>query len=69
LRIAQASRGVKPGRPAHHRDHGCALAIGHVHDLPEMLGIQGLLGLSFLRQFNYEIRSAEGRIVAPRIAT
>jgi predicted aspartyl protease len=39
----------------------------HVHDLPETLGIQGLLGLSFLRQFNYEIRSAEGRILASRI--
>lgn len=41
----------------------------HVHDLPETLGIQGLLGLSFLRQFNYEIRSAEGRILATPIAT
>jgi len=39
----------------------------HVHDLPEALGIQGLLGLSFLRQFNYEIRSAEGRILTARI--
>lgn len=39
----------------------------HVHDLPETLGIQGLLGLSFLRQLNYEIRSAEGRIRAARI--
>jgi hypothetical protein len=39
----------------------------HVHDLPETLGIQGLIGLSFLRRFNYEIRSAEGRILATRI--
>ena len=39
----------------------------HVHDLPDTLGIQGLLGLSFLRRFNYEIRSAEGRILAVRI--
>jgi hypothetical protein len=39
----------------------------HVHDLPEGIGIDGLLGLSFLRQFNYEIRSAEGRILASRI--
>ena len=39
----------------------------HVHDLPETLGIQGLLGLSFLKQLNYEIRSAEGRILASRI--
>lgn len=40
----------------------------HVHDLPETLGIQGLLGLSFLQQFNYEIRSAEGRVLTTRIA-
>ena len=40
----------------------------HVHDLPETLGIQGLLGLTFLKQFNYEIRSAEGRILVDRIA-
>ena len=39
----------------------------HVHDLPETLGIQGLLGLSFLKQLNYEIRSAEGRVLATRI--
>lgn len=39
----------------------------HLHDLPDTLGIQGLLGLSFLRQFNYEIRSAEGRILAARL--
>lgn len=41
----------------------------HVHDLPDTLGIQGLLGLSFLRQFDYEIRSAEGRILVSRSAT
>jgi predicted aspartyl protease len=40
----------------------------HVHDLPTGLGLDGLLGLSFLRQFNYEIRSAEGRIIVERIA-
>jgi predicted aspartyl protease len=38
----------------------------HVHDLPETLGIQGLLGLSFLKQFNYEIRSGEGGILVER---
>ncbi len=45
-------------------------ALGHelpdfrvdAHDLPEGYGIDGLLGLSYLRQFNYEIRSGE----APR---
>ncbi|MSP62990.1 MAG: hypothetical protein EXR72_22170 [Myxococcales bacterium] len=34
----------------------------HVHDLPEEFGLKGLLGLNFLRRFNYEIRSQEGRI-------
>jgi hypothetical protein len=29
--MAQASRGVNPGRLSQHRDHGCALAIGHLH--------------------------------------
>lgn len=38
----------------------------HVHDLPEGVGIHGLLGLSFLRNFNYEIRSIEGRILIDR---
>jgi predicted aspartyl protease len=49
-------------------------ALGHeltdfrvdVHDLPEGYGIEGLLGLSFLRQFNYEVRSVEGRIRVER---
>jgi predicted aspartyl protease len=35
----------------------------HVHDLPAGFGIDGLLGLSFLKRFNYEIRSIEGRIL------
>lgn len=46
-------------------------ALGHarsdfhvnVHDLPEDCGIDGLLGLNFLRHLNYEIRSKEGRIL------
>ena len=41
----------------------------HVQDLPEGWGIEGLVGLTFLRQFNYEIRSAEGRILTARIAS
>ena len=28
----------------------------HVHDLPVGFGINGLLGLTFLKRFNYEIR-------------
>lgn len=38
----------------------------HVHDLPEGIGIDGLLGLSFLRQFDYTVRSHEGRIEIDR---
>ena len=40
----------------------------HVHDLPDGIGIDGLLGLSFLRNFNYEVRSREGRICVELIA-
>lgn len=29
-------------------------------------GIDGLLGLSFLKRFNFEIRSVEGRILVER---
>ena len=39
----------------------------HVHDLPAGFGIDGLLGLSFLKQFNDEIRSTEGRILIERV--
>lgn len=38
----------------------------HVHDLPEESGIDGLIGLSFLRAFNHEIRSKESRILVSR---
>ena len=34
----------------------------YAHDLGAGPDIDGLVGLSFLRKFNYEIRSAEGRI-------
>jgi len=40
----------------------------HVHHLPEGIGIDGLLGLSFLRHFNDEVRSQEGRICIDRVA-
>ena len=40
----------------------------HVFDLADRYGIDGLIGLSFLSQFNYEIRSAEGRIPVEMIA-
>lgn len=35
----------------------------HVHDLPSGFGIDGVLGLSFLKRCNYEIRCTEGRIL------
>jgi predicted aspartyl protease len=40
----------------------------HAHDLPDGWNIEGLIGLSFLRQFNYQIRSVEGRILVERAA-
>jgi predicted aspartyl protease len=40
----------------------------HVFDLAEGFGIDGLLGLSFLRQFNYTIRSEEGRLLVEPVA-
>ena len=39
----------------------------HVHDLGEGVGVDGLLGLTFLRRFNLEIRPAEGRLLVDRI--
>jgi hypothetical protein len=48
-------------------DPNDSLIIVHATIWGSLGGIQGLLGLSFLRQFNYEIRSAEGRIRAERI--
>lgn len=36
--------------------------IVNAQDLHERAGIHGLVGLNFLRQFNYEIRSKEGVI-------
>jgi hypothetical protein len=41
----------------------------HVFDLATGWGIDGLVGLSFLRQFNYQVRSAEGRVLVERTTT
>ena len=38
----------------------------YAQDLPSGWDIDGLLGLSFLRLLNYEVRSLEGRIRAER---
>jgi predicted aspartyl protease len=39
----------------------------HVFDLPDGFGIDGLVGLSFLRQFTVELRLAEGRLLVDRV--
>ena len=39
----------------------------HVYDLGEGVGVDALLDLTFLRQFNLEIRPAEGRLVVDRV--
>ncbi|TMQ05456.1 MAG: hypothetical protein E6J90_12555 [Deltaproteobacteria bacterium] len=41
----------------------------HVFDLPDGFGIDGLVGLSFLRLFNVELRLAEGRLLVDRVDT
>ena len=40
----------------------------HAQDLPAGWQIDGLIGLSFLRLLNYEVRSLEGRILVERAA-
>jgi predicted aspartyl protease len=39
----------------------------NVFDLAERDSIHGLVGMNFLRRFNYQIRSAEGRILVSTI--
>ncbi len=38
----------------------------HVHDLPDGFGIDGLLGLSFLRHFDFEVRPLVGQLRVER---
>lgn len=38
----------------------------HAFDLTDRADIDGLIGLDYLKQFNYEVRSAEGRILVER---
>jgi hypothetical protein len=40
----------------------------NVFDLADSGNISGLIGLNFLSQFNYEIRSGEGRIIVENLA-
>ncbi len=41
----------------------------NVFDLAESDDIHGLIGLSFLKLFNYEVRSEEGRILVSNLRT
>jgi predicted aspartyl protease len=45
----------------------CADFLVHAFDLTDRADIDGLIGLDYLKQFNYEIRSADGRILVQRI--
>lgn len=63
------------------REHGYILRIAqftalgftfhdfpvHVFELAARYQIDGLVGLNFLNRFNYEIRSAEGRIIVEQL--
>ena len=57
-----------------HVDRFACLGFGfsdfeiHAHDLPEGWGIHGLIGLTFLRQFNCELRMREGLVLVDRAA-
>jgi predicted aspartyl protease len=42
--------------------------VVHVFDLMDHSKFDGLIGLNFLRHFNYEVRSAEGCIVLENLA-
>ncbi len=49
--------------------HGFSDVPVHVYELATGDDIDGLLGLSFLNQLNYEIRAREGIIIAERADT
>jgi len=69
-------------RTAVGKEQGCLLRISrfwalgfavpdfrvHVFDLPDGFGVDGLVGLSFLRQFRVELCIAEGRLNVGRIS-
>lgn len=45
----------------------CSSFLVHAFDLADAAGLDGLIGLDYLKQFNYEVRSAEGRILVERV--
>lgn len=72
ITVTRSTVGKEPGyliRVARFRAFGFEFTDFRVNalDLPEEYPINGLLGLGFLRHFNYEVRSSEGRIQAARI--
>ena len=44
----------------------CSDFLVHAFDITDRADIDGLIGLDYLKQFNYEIRSADGRILVER---
>ena len=66
LGIPQTEGEADEGGDRAERDVALAPVEAHAQDLPAGWDIEGLIGLSFLRQFNYEIRSLEGRILVER---
>lgn len=79
---ARDAEAISVMRSAVGREHGYLIritrleALGHrvqdfrvhAHDLPDGWGIEGLIGINFLAQFNYEVRSVEGRLLVERAA-
>jgi hypothetical protein len=39
----------------------------HAFDMVDAAGLNGLIGLNYLKQFNYTVRSNEGRILVERL--
>jgi predicted aspartyl protease len=73
ITVMRSAVGHEPGylirveRFAGLRHHARGLRV-HAQDLPDEWSLDGLIGLNFLRKFNYEVRSGEGRILAERVS-
>ena len=72
ITIMRSAVGYEPGYLIRVERFGCFRHQArdfrvHAQDLPEGWNLDGLVGLSFLRQLNYEVRSQEGRIRVERV--
>lgn len=72
ITIMRSAVGYEPGYLIRVERFGCLRHRArdfrvHAQDLPEGWNLDGLVGLSFLRQLNYEVRSREGRIRVERV--